>query len=145
MNIIKYRCVSCIVSMTNVLTNVKNYRKSSQSMFIVSESSHDVRMMSVAGLAEDKATFDVYNQHLCNIVVPEIESKLMPFLQNSFSTDASDTAVIVQNSENPNAFTNEHLNAYEVGKRFQTWIVNLCDVPYEQWESETMINDSRVR
>jgi len=138
-------CVACVVSMTNVLSNVSNYRKSSQSMFIVSESSHDVRMMSISGLADDEATFNIYSNHLCNLVVPEIESKLMPFLQGSFSSDASETAVIVQNSDNPNTFTNEHLNAYEVGKRFQTWILNLCDIPFEQWTDESMINDYRVR
>jgi len=118
-------------------------------MFIISQSSHNVRLMSIAGLAEDETIFNLYKDSLCNTIVPEIDDKLMPFLQGSFSAEASETAVIVQNSDNPNTFTNEHLNAYEVGKRFQTWIINLCDIPYEDWKTkengETMMNDYRVR
>ncbi|ORX43143.1 hypothetical protein BCR36DRAFT_146975 [Piromyces finnis] len=142
-------CAACIISINNVLSNVASYRNSSKSMFIVTESSHDVRLMSISGLAEDEATFELYRTHLCDTVVPEIDNKLMVFLQNSFSSEASETAVVVQNSDNPNTFTNEHLNAYEVGKRFQTWIINLCDIPYDDWKTKdngnSMLNDYRVR
>jgi hypothetical protein len=142
-------CGTCIIAINNVLSTVNSYRNSSQSMLIVSESAHDIRLMAVTGLAEDESTFNLYKGHLCNFVVPEIENKLMPFLQGSFSSDASDTALIVQNSDNPNTFTNEHLNAYEVGKRFQTWIIALCEIPYENWktneEGNSMANDYRVR
>ncbi|OUM61055.1 hypothetical protein PIROE2DRAFT_13051 [Piromyces sp. E2] len=143
------RCIACVIAINNVLSNVTLYRNSSRSMIIVSESAHDVRLMSISGLAEDETIFNLYHDHLCNYVVPHIEDKLMPFLQNSFSAEASDTAVIVQNSDNPNTFTNEHLNAYEVGKRFQTWILNLCEIGYDDWKSkengDSMMNDYRVR
>ncbi|ORX86349.1 hypothetical protein BCR32DRAFT_290074 [Anaeromyces robustus] len=140
-------CVTCVISVRNVLSTVNNYRKSSKSMYIISEASHNIRLMSISGLAEDEPVFNLYRNNLCNTLIPEIEDKLMPFLQGSFSDEASDTAVIVQTSDT--TFTNEHLNAYEVGKRFQTWVINLCDVPYESWKQNadgtSMMNDSKVR
>jgi len=141
-------CFTCIMAIRNVLSNVDKYRNSSQSMFIISESSHSVRLMAISGLAKDESTFNIYHNQLCKVILPEIQDKLMPFLQNSFSSDASDTAVIVQNSDNPNTFTNEHLNAYEVGKRIQTWIIAICETPYSQWgpdEGNPMMTDYRVR